>query len=36
MGYLRAGQILRVNLTDGKIRREPVDPYVERFIGEKE
>ena len=35
MGYLRAGQILRVNLTDGKIRCEPVDPYVERFIGGK-
>jgi aldehyde:ferredoxin oxidoreductase len=35
MGYLRAGQILRVNLTDGKIRHEPVEPYEERFIGGK-
>jgi len=35
VGYLRAGQILRVNLTDGKICREPVDPFVQRFIGGK-
>ncbi|MFC2022433.1 aldehyde ferredoxin oxidoreductase family protein, partial [Chloroflexota bacterium] len=35
MEYLRAGRILRVNLTDGKIREEPVEPYVDRFIGSK-
>jgi len=35
MEYLRAGQILRVNLTDRKVTREPVAPYVDRFIGGK-
>ena len=35
MGYLRAGQILRINLTNGKIRCEPVDPYADRFVGGK-
>ncbi len=35
MDYLRAGQILRVNLTSGKIRCEPVGPYADRFLGGK-
>ena len=35
MEYLRAGQILRVNLTDRKVRRDPVSPYVDRFVGGK-
>ena len=35
MEYLRAGQILRVNLTERKVSHEPVAPYVDRFIGGK-
>ena len=35
MGYLRGGQILRVDLSDGKIRRDPTEPYAERFTGGK-
>ncbi|OGP50837.1 MAG: hypothetical protein A2Y79_14130 [Deltaproteobacteria bacterium RBG_13_43_22] len=35
MGYLRGGKILRINLTDGKVRCDPVDPYAERFVGGK-
>jgi aldehyde:ferredoxin oxidoreductase len=35
MEYLRGGRILRVNLTDGKIRCDPVRPYVDRFVGGK-
>ena len=35
MGYLRGGRILRVNLTKRKATTEPVDSYVERFIGGK-
>jgi aldehyde:ferredoxin oxidoreductase len=35
MEYLRGGRILRVNLTDGKIRCDPVGPYVDRFVGGK-
>ncbi len=33
MEYLRTGTILRINLTDGKITKEPTDPYVEKFVG---
>lgn len=35
MAYLRAGKILRINLTDGNIRHEPIEPYITRFIGGK-
>ena len=35
MEYLRGGQILRVNMTERKVSREPVSPYVDRFIGGK-
>jgi len=35
MEYLRAGQVLRVNLTDGKVRCDPVSPYADRFVGGK-
>ena len=34
MGNLRAGRILRVNLTDGEVSTEPVAPY-EKFMGGK-
>lgn len=33
MEYLRTGTILRINLTEGKITREPTAPYVPKFIG---
>lgn len=35
MEYLRAGRILRVNLTNGRVRSESVGSYAERFIGGK-
>jgi len=35
MGYLYGGQILRVNLTEGKVTTEPVATYTDRFIGGK-
>ena len=35
MEYLRGGRILRVNLTDGEIRCDPVGPYADRFVGAK-
>jgi aldehyde:ferredoxin oxidoreductase len=35
MGYLRGGWILRVDLSEGKIRRDPVEPFAERFTGGK-
>ena len=34
MGYLRAGRILRVNLTDGRTNVEPIDGYLD-FLGGK-
>ena len=35
MGYLRGGKILRVDLSGGNFRSDPVDSYAERFIGGK-
>ncbi|MBI2876945.1 MAG: hypothetical protein HYY20_08690 [Candidatus Tectomicrobia bacterium] len=35
MGYLWGGEILRVNLTTGEIRKEPTAPYAERLVGSR-
>lgn len=35
MGYLYGGNILRVNLTNGQIKTEPLAPYASRFLGGK-
>jgi len=35
MQYLRAGRILKVNLTEGRITTEPVDAHADRFVGGK-
>lgn len=35
MSFLRAGTILRVNLSSGEVTREPTERYAERFIGSK-
>jgi len=35
MSYLRAGTILRVNLSTGEAGKIPVDAYAERFVGSK-
>ena len=33
MEYLRGGTILRINLTDSKVTREPTSLYTEKFLG---
>lgn len=33
MGYIRGGTILRINLNDGKVIREPTSLYTEKFLG---
>ncbi len=33
MEYLRAGRILKIDLTGRRITTEPIDPYIERFGG---
>jgi aldehyde:ferredoxin oxidoreductase len=35
MGHLRAGKILRVNLTTGEVKTEPTELYTELFFGGK-
>lgn len=32
MEYLRAGRILKVDLTGRRISTEPIHPYIERFM----
>ena len=33
MPYMRAGNILNVDLTTGQVKTEPIAPYSERFLG---
>ena len=36
MAYLRGGRILKCDLTKGKITTEPVESYLDRFLGGKD
>ena len=35
MEYLRAGRILKIDQTGRRITTEPIDTYIERFMGGK-